>query len=495
MKKSILFIFPLLLLCTYCASQVPVALTPLPGPFLYTNGPNTGGALAFGCVFTFFAGTTTAQDTYTDASGMTKNQNPTVLNAGGFGQIWFISGSLYDVRVVSSGGTNCALGNTQYMAKSVNGSLLSLPNEWQQPQTFDLPISILAPDLQIVFGSPSGAQTTLDIPPTSSNFVLHGPPLTSDDTLLSADAIQDVQNKNLTTGTKINGCGVTNGPGTYICIPNNASTATTLNALAVLTGAPSTATVAPLSSPSVVGVVTAGAGIAGNATIQQTGIANCIFDGGTTAGDSVAPSTSVAGDCHDNGTGQKIGVVLSTNAAGGTFQVLFSASGGSGTSLACQNTTPVTVNANTTGEQVVLSCPVASGFNVAGKLFRVTANMLTSTSSSTSFVSLFINSGTGLVSYMGTTQSTSTTASYSQSFSIVCAVTVPGSSATIACTGPIGTVIVSGSPTLSVSNGSISTSGGDLTGTSFTIGTSCSFGVASVSNSCQGNELFVEQLN
>lgn len=335
MKKTILsLLFACLataFICTLASAQVPVAITPLPGPFLYTNGPNTGGALAFGCIFTFQAGTATPLATYTDASGVTQNANPTVLNAGGFGQIWFISGSLYDVRVVSSGGTNCALGNTQYTARSVNGSLLSLPNEWQQPQTFDLPISILEPDLQIVFGSPSGAQTTLDIPPTSSNIVLHGPPLTAEDTLLSQNATQIVTNKNLTTGTQLNGCAMPNQPGTYICIPNNAITATVLNSLAKFTGSPSTATLAGFGTiTGLQGITVANAGITGTAVIQQSGLASCNFDGATTAGDYVIISSLTPGDCSDSGAGppsalptgfQILGQVLSTNPGSGSYQM------------------------------------------------------------------------------------------------------------------------------------------------------------------------------
>lgn len=324
MKKSILFIFSLLLLCSLCAAQVSVSLAPLPGPFLYTNGPNTGGALAFGCIFTFAAGSTTPLATFTDASGTTQNPNPLVLNAGGFGQAWFQSGLLYDIRVVSSGGINCVSGTTQWSARSVNGSLLTLANEWQQPQSFDDPISILAPDLQIVLGSPAGTRTTLDFPPTSQDVILHGPPLTTDDTLLSQVATQSIQNKNFTSGNQINGCGIVNGPGTYLCIANNGSNATILNSLAVLTGAPSTATVATTaSSVGIVGVTVLNAGITGNAVIQQSGQGSCIFDGATTAGDLAIPSTINNGQCHDSGVGPN-GTV--TNQILG--QVLVSGTGG-----------------------------------------------------------------------------------------------------------------------------------------------------------------------
>ena len=304
----------------YADAQTPVTLF-TSGQFVSYLGNGTPNA--FGCVFTYASGTTTPLGTYTDYTGTTLNANPVVLFAGGTANIWLQSGVLYSITVKTSGGVNCVSGSTVYSASGLNQSLLNLPNEWFSPQIFDQPISILAPDLQIVFGSPAGTRTTLDIPPTSSDLILHGPPITADDTLVSQNATQTLTNKNLTTGTQINGCGITNGPGTYLCIANSSSTATVLNELAVLTGAPSTATVAPTTAKSgVVGIVTAGAGITGNATIQQSGgPVNCLFDGATTAGDYVQISPG-GGDCHDAGasyptsavagTGQVIGRVLAT---------------------------------------------------------------------------------------------------------------------------------------------------------------------------------------
>ena len=124
-------------------------------------------------------------------------------------------------------------------------------------------------------------------------------------------------------------------------IANASSTGTTLNKLAKLTGAPSTAVIATTSDTSgVVGIVIGGAGTTASAQIAVHGRASCIFDGATTAGDYVQISSTTTGDCHDAGSsypaaGQVLGRVLSTNGSGGTFAMeVFSpgiaAGGGSG---------------------------------------------------------------------------------------------------------------------------------------------------------------------
>jgi hypothetical protein len=119
------------------------------------------------------------------------------------------------------------------------------------------------------------------------------------------------------------------GSGT-ITVPNEGTTGTTLNKLAKLTGAPSTAIILATTDTGLpVGIVTGGAGTAGNATITTNGIAACVFDGATTAGNFVTRSSTTAGNCVDAGatitaaagTGI-IGVVLSTNGGAGTYNVL-----------------------------------------------------------------------------------------------------------------------------------------------------------------------------
>jgi hypothetical protein len=117
-----------------------------------------------------------------------------------------------------------------------------------------------------------------------------------------------------------------------VFLANAATTGTTLNALAKLTGAPATAIVAATTDTAgIEGIVVAGAGTSGNALIARAGQTSCIFDGATTAGDWVQISVTTGGDCHDAGasypsSGQVIGRVLSTNASGGTYPVNLSGS-------------------------------------------------------------------------------------------------------------------------------------------------------------------------
>jgi hypothetical protein len=121
--------------------------------------------------------------------------------------------------------------------------------------------------------------------------------------------------------------------GGNIAIPNEGATGTTVNKLAKLTGAPSTAIIAGTGdTDGEIGIVTSGAGTTGNAQVVRDGTAACVFDGATTAGDYVQISATVAGDCHDTGatrptSGQIIGRVLGTNGGGGTYNLTISGMG------------------------------------------------------------------------------------------------------------------------------------------------------------------------
>lgn len=112
-----------------------------------------------------------------------------------------------------------------------------------------------------------------------------------------------------------------------VAVANDASTGTTVNKLAKLTGAPATAVIAGTSDTSgLIGVVVSGAGTSGSARVALIGIAACVFDGATTAGNYVKASVSAGGSCTDAGStyptsGQVVGRVLSTNGGAGTYNV------------------------------------------------------------------------------------------------------------------------------------------------------------------------------
>ena len=64
----------------------------------------TGAPLVGGLLYTYSAGTTTPQVTYTDSSGATANTNPVVLNARGEADIW-LGASTYKFRLCSADNT------------------------------------------------------------------------------------------------------------------------------------------------------------------------------------------------------------------------------------------------------------------------------------------------------------------------------------------------------------------------------------------------------
>lgn len=146
-----------------------------------------------------------------------------------------------------------------------------------------------------------------------------------------------------------------------ITVTNAGSTGTTVNKLAKLTGAPSTAVIAGTGDTTgVLGCVVTGAGTTSSATIAIAGINVCTFDGATVAGDYVKVSTSVAGDVTDAGATEPTGVqvlgrVLSTNASGGVYSMIvfppdIEAGGGGGGSSAFSSLTSST---NTMAAMVV----------------------------------------------------------------------------------------------------------------------------------------------
>lgn len=117
------FALVLLLASTFVHSQTPVVLAPVPQLQFFDQ---TGVPLAFGCVKAYQSQTTTPLDTYTDSSGLTKNQNPVILSAGGSANIWLQAGLAYTFVVKSAGGSNCASGSTLYTVNGIGGGASTL---------------------------------------------------------------------------------------------------------------------------------------------------------------------------------------------------------------------------------------------------------------------------------------------------------------------------------------------------------------------------------
>lgn len=301
-------------------AQVPVSLAPT-AHIQFTDG--TGKVLGGGFLYTYAAGTTTRQDTYTDSTGTIANAWPIPLDATGSPS----NGSTQTgIWLTSSAYKFCAYNSAlvqQWCTDNIVGPpFLAGNNVWTGNGTFSGITTFSGAANLNAGGSLSGSFS--GTPTVTGNWILSGnPSFTGNPTFSGApnfSASSPVFSSALIPSLNANAQSIT--------VANNAS-GTTLNSLAKLTGAPSTA-ITPLVTDTVgaVGIVVAGAGASGSATIQNTGIASCNFDAATTAGDYVVFSATVAGDCHDvpggsfPSSGQVLGRTLSTNAASGLYQMV-----------------------------------------------------------------------------------------------------------------------------------------------------------------------------
>ena len=92
-----------------------VALSPIGGVAAQFFNDN-GVPLAGGKVYTYAAGTTTPQATYTSSTGATAHTNPIILDAAGRvpgGEIWLTNGLSYKFVIYTS--TNVLIGSSQYV--------------------------------------------------------------------------------------------------------------------------------------------------------------------------------------------------------------------------------------------------------------------------------------------------------------------------------------------------------------------------------------------
>ena len=153
--------------------------------------------------------------------------------------------------------------------------------------------------------------------------------------LSNGGTVQNITVNNSTTNNiKLNHATL-NGTELTNLFPNAASTGTTLNKLAKLTGAGTVVITSAGDTSGAVGICTgntstggSACGTTGSSEIAIQGTYQCVFDGATTADDYVGISASVAGDCTDLGAtyppGQQVvGRVLVTAAAGTRSIMLF----------------------------------------------------------------------------------------------------------------------------------------------------------------------------
>lgn len=177
-----------------------------------------------------------------------------------------------------------------------------------------------------------------------------------------------------------------------ISLPNS-GTATVTNRTVILTGTPSTGTVAlTTTTKDVQGICASGCGSSGTARVPRWGKVSCEFDAATVAGDYVIPSTITGGKCHSAGTTvptvQNLGYVLSTNVGSGTYTMLLEiggtggGGGGGGGDASTNTSTSVdgdpTVFSGTTGKILRRASPaftiLTDGPTITWAVPEVTAN-------------------------------------------------------------------------------------------------------------------------
>jgi hypothetical protein len=369
-----------LLLVTFAHAQV---VAPFQGLGNVQFFDNNGKPLTSGVLYSFQAGTSTQQATYTDYTGLFPNPNPIPFGSGARISIWLLSGAYYKFVLCSQNdGAFCAPADVLFSVDQVPGSgasgssgspfigtfisgsanpstagILRLASGdsicWRNvANTGNLCISKDTNDL-LSWAGGSLKFPEVSAPTGVANFdllwadsaahrwkmanngggalqlVAAGVDINTSDqvTQLHFGSTAAPLTGSLTTNYFVqwNGSQLTTAAAIQpLLIANDTGSGTTVNRLTKVTGAPSAAVMTGTSDKSgILGITIAGAGLTGTATIQQSGLATCDFDGATTAGDYFINSTTSAGQCHDYGfTPGGLGRVLSTNGGAGSYQVV-----------------------------------------------------------------------------------------------------------------------------------------------------------------------------
>ena len=152
-----------------------VLLSPLAGAG-WQFFTNTGAVLTGGLLYTYAAGTTTPQTTYTDNTGNTANSNPIVLDSAGrvAGEVWLTTGVNYKLVLKDSTGVQIAAWD------NING------------------IAAASTTSLRLLGSTSG-YIDLVAPPVAGANTITFPAVT--DTVVTLAATQTLTNKTISGGT------------------------------------------------------------------------------------------------------------------------------------------------------------------------------------------------------------------------------------------------------------------------------------------------------
>ena len=155
-----------------------VLLSPLAGAG-WQFFTNTGSVLTGGLLYTYAAGTTTPQTTYTDNTGGTANSNPIVLDSAGrvAGEVWLTTGVNYKLVLKDSTGTQIAAWD------NINGISSSITTSLRLTGSTSGYIDLVAPAVAgantITFPAVTDTVVTLAATQTLTNKTLTSPTLTT----------------------------------------------------------------------------------------------------------------------------------------------------------------------------------------------------------------------------------------------------------------------------------------------------------------------------
>jgi hypothetical protein len=541
MLKRLLAAFCLILFATLGQSQSIVALAPIPQ---FTSYLQNGSPNAFGCVFTNASGTTSPIASYTDFTGNTQNSNPVKLSAGGTANIWIQVGTVYSFNVTTAGAgdARCTGGSNVYTISGIGGGSTTqttvVPYSatpafpvTSQNQLFTITLTGNATSLPITIGSgvTAPAYVTFQITQDAvgghsflwpSNLIGGAPvaiganQITTQEFMWNGTTVTALGPSIFGSGNvavagtltalnfpdpylifpSVNGIAVENSPGTYIGAPSG--TAVTGSLASLLNGGAGTAAITPAGATGNIAGIAVQV-IGGSVNIQQSGSLFCPFDGAVTAPDYVQASPTIAGDCHDAGStypisGQVLGRALGSSASAGPALIdLFGPEIQANAGAACSNAALITVRANTTSYQPMVTCGFAAGsLNVLNKAIRLTfASTIAPASSITSNLGLAIGNSSSPTGAVPIATQISASTAWSSSVQLVCSVNVIGTGGSLTCSN-FESLPAAGSPApLGAFNVSI-----DLTQAVY-VGSTCSFTSASTSNTCTTSGFLVEEVN
>ncbi len=239
---------------------------------------DNGNILSGGQIFTYAAGTTTPQATYTSSTGSTLNANPIILDSSGRlpEDMWVAAGLTY--RFVLKDANDVQLGEYDDIPGLNDGSLLSIPfsSITNKPTTLA--------GYGITNGLTTTAAASTYAPLASPTFT--GTPQIPDNATASAnhaigyrDAPQNSQTTNYTLVLADRGKSVVmNGTSVTLTIPANSATAFPIGTVIIIVNLNSTALSIAITTDT---LTLANSTTTGTRTLARNGLATCVKIGST----------------------------------------------------------------------------------------------------------------------------------------------------------------------------------------------------------------------